>query len=264
MAQCTPKSFDLTGKVALITGASYGIGMAIAKAMAANGATIVFNDIKQELVDKGLASYAEAGIKAHGYVCDVTDEDAVNAMVAKITEEVGHINILVNNAGIIKRCDAIDVTPENWDAVDFLNEKMVFFLSQAVAKQWVADKKGGKIINIASMLSFQGGIRVPAYTSSKSAVMGMTKALANEWAKYGINVNAIAPGYMATNNTNQLRQDEDRSEEILARIPAGRWGTPEDMVGPCVFLASHASDFVNGQILYADGGILAYIGKQPK
>ena len=257
MAQCTPKSFDLTGKVALITGASYGIGMAIAKAMAANGATIVFNDIKQELVDKGLAAYEEAGIKAHGYVCDVTDEDAVNALVAKITEEVGHINILVNNAGIIKRCDAIDVTPENWDAVDFLNEKMVFFLSQAVAKQWVADKKGGKIINIASMLSFQGGIRVPAYTSSKSAVMGMTKALANEWAKYGINVNAIAPGYMATNNTNQLRQDEDRSEEILARIPAGRWGTPADVGGAAIFLASDAAAYVNGYTLAVDGGWLA-------
>lgn len=257
MAQCTPKSFDLTGKVALITGASYGIGMAIAKAMAANGATIVFNDIKQELVDKGIAAYTEAGIKAHGYVCDVTDEDAVNAMVAKITEEVGHINILVNNAGIIKRCDAIDVTPENWDAVDFLNEKMVFFLSQAVAKQWVADKKGGKIINIASMLSFQGGIRVPAYTSSKSAVMGMTKALANEWAKYGINVNSIAPGYMATNNTNQLRQDEDRSEEILARIPAGRWGTPADVGGAAIFLASDAAAYVNGYTLAVDGGWLA-------
>ena len=257
MSVCTPKSFDLTGKVALITGASYGIGFAIATAMANCGATIVFNDIKQELVDKGLASYKEAGITAHGYVCDVTNEDAVNAMVKQITEEVGHINILVNNAGIIKRCDAIDVTPENWDAVDFLNEKMVFFLSRAVAKQWVADKKGGKIINIASMLSFQGGIRVPAYTSSKSAVMGMTKALANEWAKYGINVNAIAPGYMATNNTNQLRQDEERSEEILARIPAGRWGTPADVGGAAIFLASDAAAYVNGYTLAVDGGWLA-------
>lgn len=257
MSVCTPKSFDLTGKVALITGASYGIGFAIATAMANNGATIVFNDIKQELVDKGLAAYKEAGIDAHGYVCDVTNEDAVKAFVKQVTEEVGHINILVNNAGIIKRCDAIDVTPENWDAVDFLNEKMVFFLSQAVAKQWVADKKGGKIINIASMLSFQGGIRVPAYTSSKSAVMGMTKALANEWAKYGINVNAIAPGYMATNNTNQLRQDEDRSEEILARIPAGRWGTPADVGGAAIFLASDAAAYVNGYTLAVDGGWLA-------
>lgn len=257
MSVCTPKSFDLTGKVALITGASYGIGFAIATAMANNGATIVFNDIKQELVDKGLAAYKEAGIDAHGYVCDVTNEDAVKAFVKQVTEEVGHINILVNNAGIIKRCDAIDVTPENWDAVDFLNEKMVFFLSQAVAKQWVSDKKGGKIINIASMLSFQGGIRVPAYTSSKSAVMGMTKALANEWAKYGINVNAIAPGYMATNNTNQLRQDEDRSEEILARIPAGRWGTPADVGGAAIFLASDAAAYVNGYTLAVDGGWLA-------
>lgn len=257
MSVCTPKSFDLTGKVALITGASYGIGFAIATAMANNGATIVFNDIKQELVDKGLAAYKEAGIDAHGYVCDVTNEDAVKALVKQVTEEVGHINILVNNAGIIKRCDAIDVTPENWDAVDFLNEKMVFFLSQAVAKQWVADKKGGKIINIASMLSFQGGIRVPAYTSSKSAVMGMTKALANEWAKYGINVNAIAPGYMATNNTNQLRQDEERSEEILARIPAGRWGTPADVGGAAIFLASDAAAYVNGYTLAVDGGWLA-------
>ena len=257
MSVCTPKSFDLTGKVALVTGASYGIGFAIATAMANCGAKIVFNDIKQELVDKGLAAYKEAGIEAHGYVCDVTNEDAVKAFVKQVTEEVGHINILVNNAGIIKRCDAIDVTPENWDAVDFLNEKMVFFLSQAVAKQWVADKKGGKIINIASMLSFQGGIRVPAYTSSKSAVMGMTKALANEWAKYGINVNAIAPGYMATNNTNQLRQDEERSEEILARIPAGRWGTPADVGGAAIFLASDAAAYVNGYTLAVDGGWLA-------
>ena len=198
MAQCTPKSFDLTGKVALITGASYGIGMAIAKAMAANGATIVFNDIKQELVDKGLASYAEAGIKAHGYVCDVTDEDAVNAMVAKITEEVGHINILVNNAGIIKRCDAIDVTPENWDAVDFLNEKMVFFLSQAVAKQWVADKKGGKIINIASVGGLKGTSALSLYGASKAGVINLTKTMALEWSRYGIQTNAVCPGYVVT------------------------------------------------------------------
>lgn len=257
MAQCTPKSFDLTGKVALITGASYGIGMAIAKAMAANGATIVFNDIKQELVDKGIAAYAEAGIKAHGYVCDVTDEDAVNAMVAKITEEVGHINILVNNAGIIKRNDAADVTPEDWDAVINLNLRTVFFLSQRLAKQWIADGKGGKIINIASMLSYQGGIRVPAYTSSKSAVMGMTRALANEWARHNINVNAIAPGYMATNNTTQLRNDESRSEEILSRIPAGRWGTPKDMYGAAIFLASEASAYMNGFTIAVDGGWLA-------
>ena len=188
---------------------------------------------------------------------DLSDFAAIDSILEQVHAHADRIDILVNNAGIIKRCDAIDVTPENWDAVDFLNEKMVFFLSQAVAKQWVADKKGGKIINIASMLSFQGGIRVPAYTSSKSAVMGMTKALANEWAKYGINVNAIAPGYMATNNTNQLRQDEDRSEEILARIPAGRWGTPADVGGAAIFLASDAAAYVNGYTLAVDGGWLA-------
>ena len=188
---------------------------------------------------------------------DLSDFAAIDSILEQVHAHTDRIDILVNNAGIIKRCDAIDVTPENWDAVDFLNEKMVFFLSQAVAKQWVADKKGGKIINIASMLSFQGGIRVPAYTSSKSAVMGMTKALANEWAKYGINVNAIAPGYMATNNTNQLRQDEDRSEEILARIPAGRWGTPADVGGAAIFLASDAAAYVNGYTLAVDGGWLA-------
>ena len=218
--------FSLNGKNAVVTGANTGLGQGICVALAAAGAHVF-----------GVARRS----------CDET--------AAKIAAEGGQYTEV--RAGIIKRCDAIDVTPENWDAVDFLNEKMVFFLSQAVAKQWVADKKGGKIINIASMLSFQGGIRVPAYTSSKSAVMGMTKALANEWAKYGINVNAIAPGYMATNNTNQLRQDEDRSEEILARIPAGRWGTPADVGGAAIFLASDAAAYVNGYTLAVDGGWLA-------
>ncbi len=157
----------------------------------------------------------------------------------------------------IKRCDAADVTMEDWDAVINLNEKMVFFLSQAFAKNWIHDSKGGKIINIASMLSFQGGIRVPSYTASKSAVMGLTRALANEWAKYNINVNAIAPGYMATNNTRNLRDDEQRSEEILSRIPAGRWGTPEDITGAAIFLASSAASYVNGFTLAVDGGWLA-------
>ena len=169
----------------------------------------------------------------------------------------GRVDILVNNAGIIKRCDAADVTMEDWDAVINLNEKMVFFLSQAFAKNWIHDSKGGKIINIASMLSFQGGIRVPSYTASKSAVMGLTRALANEWAKYNINVNAIAPGYMATNNTRNLRDDEQRSEEILSRIPAGRWGTPEDITGAAIFLASSAASYVNGFTLAVDGGWLA-------
>ena len=208
-------------------------------------------------VDETAAKIAAEGGQFTEVRADLSDFAAIDSILEQVHAHADRIDILVNNAGIIKRCDAIDVTPENWDAVDFLNEKMVFFLSQAVAKQWVADKKGGKIINIASMLSFQGGIRVPAYTSSKSAVMGMTKALANEWAKYGINVNAIAPGYMATNNTNQLRQDEDRSEEILARIPAGRWGTPADVGGAAIFLASDAAAYVNGYTLAVDGGWLA-------
>ena len=233
MAICTPKSFDLTGKVALITGASYGIGMAIAKALAANGATIVFNDIKQELVDNGIAAYEEAGIKAHGYVCDVTDEDAVNAMVAKITEEVGHINILVNNAGIIAQ-------------------------------------GGGKIINICSMMSELGRETVSAYAAAKGGLKMLTKNIASEYGAYNIQCNGIGPGYIATPQTAPLREiqpDGSRhpfDQFIVAKTPAGRWGEAEDLGGPAVFLASEASDFVNGLILYVDGGILAYIGKQPQ
>jgi 2-deoxy-D-gluconate 3-dehydrogenase len=169
----------------------------------------------------------------------------------------GRVDILVNNAGVIKRCDATEVTEEDWDAVINVNEKIVFFLSQAFAKQMIKQGEGGKIINVASMLSYQGGIRVPAYTASKSAIMGLTRAMANEWAGHNINVNAIAPGYMATNNTTQLRGDADRSEAILDRIPAGRWGTPEDMQGTIVWLASSASNYVNGYTVAVDGGWLA-------
>ena len=250
-------NFSLEGKTALVTGASYGIGFAIASGMAKAGATIVFNDIKQELVDKGIAAYKEAGIEAHGYVCDVTNEDAVNEMVAKIAKEVAPIDILVNNAGIIHREDAVNVTEASWDLVTNLNEKLVFFMSQAMTNEFFIPQGGGKIINIASMLSFQGGIRVPSYTASKSAVMGLTKALANEWASLNINVNAIAPGYMATNNTTALRQDSYRNDAILCRIPAGRWGTSNDLMGAAVFLASDASSYVNGFTLAVDGGWLA-------
>ena len=238
MAQCTPKSFDLTGKVALITGASYGIGMAIAKAMAANGATIVFNDIKQELVDKGLAAYEEAGIKAHGYVCDVTDEDAVNAMVAKITEEVGHINILVNNAGIIKRIPMTEMTAAQFRQVIDVDLNAPFIVAKAVIPDMIA----------------QGG----------------GKNIASEYGEYNIQCNGIGPGYIATPQTAPLRERQpDGSRHpfdsfIVAKTPAGRWGEAEDLGGPAVFLASAASDFVNGLILYVDGGILAYIGKQPQ
>ena len=269
MAQCTPKSFDLTGKVALITGASYGIGMAIAKAMAANGATIVFNDIKQELVDKGLASYAEAGIKAHGYVCDVTDEDAVNAMVAKIKAEVGPVDILVNNAGLMKRVPMIEMSHADFMRVIDVHVGGAFNCSKAVLPDMM-EKREGKIINICSMMSELGRETVSAYAAAKGGLKMLTKNIASEYGEYNIQCNGMGPGYIATAQTAPLREIQpDGSRHpfdtfICAKTPAGRWGTPEDMVGPCVFLASHASDFVNGQILYADGGILAYIGKQPK
>ena len=245
MAQCTPKSFDLTGKVALITGASYGIGMAIAKAMAANGATIVFNDIKQELVDKGIAAYAEAGIKAHGYVCDVTDEDAVNAMVAKITEEVGHINILVNNAGIIKRIPMTEMSAAQFRQVIDVDLNAPFIVAK-------------------------GRETVSAYAAAKGGLKMLTKNIASEYGAYNIQCNGIGPGYIATPQTAPLREiqpDGSRhpfDQFIVAKTPAGRWGEAEDLGGPAVFLASEASDFVNGLILYVDGGILAYIGKQPQ
>ena len=183
--------------------------------------------------------------------------NSISKVMTAAMDVYGRVDILVNNAGLIKRQDAIDFTEENWDSVIQVNEKMVFFLSQAFARQLIKQGEGGKIINVCSMLSYQGGIRVPSYTASKSAAIGLTRAMANEWAKYNINVNGIAPGYMATNNTAQLRDDADRSEAILDRIPAGRWGTPEDMEGAVVYLASKASDYVNGFTLAVDGGWLA-------
>jgi 2-deoxy-D-gluconate 3-dehydrogenase len=177
--------------------------------------------------------------------------------VTKAVAEMGRVDILVNNAGTIRREDALSFSEKNWDDVMNLNLKSVFFLSQAVARQFIAQGEGGKIVNIASMLSFQGGIRVPSYTASKSGILGITRLLANEWAAHGINVNAIAPGYMATNNTQELRDDDQRSKEILDRIPAARWGNPEDLQGPVVFLASNASDYINGYTLAVDGGWLA-------
>ena len=269
MAQCTPKSFDLTGKVALITGASYGIGMAIAKAMAANGATIVFNDIKQELVDKGLASYAEAGIKAHGYVCDVTDEDAVNAMVAKIKAEVGPVDILVNNAGLMKRVPMIEMSHTDFMRVIDVHVGGAFNCSKAVLPDMM-EKREGKIINICSMMSELGRETVSAYAAAKGALKMLTKNIASEYGEYNIQCNGIGPGYIATPQTAPLREiqpDGSRhpfDQFIVAKTPAGRWGEAEDLGGPAVFLASEASDFVNGLILYVDGGILAYIGKQPQ
>ena len=262
-------NFSLEGKVALVTGASYGIGFAIASAYAQAGATIVFNDIKQELVDKGLAAYEELGIKAHGYVCDVTDEEQVNALVAKIEKEVGVIDILVNNAGIIKRIPMCEMSAAEFRQVIDVDLNAPFIVSKAVIPSMI--KKGhGKIINICSMMSELGRETVSAYAAAKGGLKMLTRNIASEYGEYNIQCNGMGPGYIATAQTAPLREvqpDGSRhpfDQFITAKTPAGRWGEPDDMVGPCVFLASHASDFVNGQILYADGGILAYIGRQPK
>ena len=268
MSVCTPKSFDLTGKVALITGASYGIGFAIATAMANCGATIVFNDIKQELVDKGLAAYKEAGITAHGYVCDVTNEDAVNAMVKQITEEVGHINILVNNAGIIKRIPMHEMSRKDFQQVIDIDLVGPFIVSSAVLPEMM-ERREGKIINICSMMSELGRETVSAYAAAKGGLKMLTRNICSEYGEYNIQCNGIGPGYIATPQTAPLREKQpDGSRHpfdsfICAKTPAGRWLQPEELGGPAVFLASHASDAVNGHILYVDGGILAYIGKQP-
>lgn len=261
-------NFCLNGKVALITGASYGIGFAIAKAMSGAGAVIVFNDIKQELVEKGLAAYREAGIKAHGYVCDVTDEDAVNSTIARIEAEVGVIDILVNNAGIIKRIPMIDMSAKDFRQVIDVDLNAPFIVAKAVIPGMM--KKGkGKIINICSMMSEFGRETVSAYAAAKGGLKMLTRNIASEYGEYNIQCNGIGPGYIATPQTAPLREAQpDGSRHpfdqfIISKTPAGRWGDAEDLGGPAVFLASDASDFVNGQILYVDGGIQAYIGKQP-
>ena len=260
--------FDLSGKIALITGASYGIGFAIAKAYAKAGATIVFNDIKQELVDQGMSAYAEEGIKAYGYVCDVTDETAVNALVKRIEQEVGVIDILVNNAGIIKRIPMCEMSAAEFRQVIDVDLNAPFIVSKAVIPSMI--KKGhGKIINICSMMSELGRETVSAYAAAKGGLKMLTKNIASEYGEYNIQCNGIGPGYIATPQTAPLREIQSDGERhpfdkfIIAKTPAARWGTPEDLEGPAVFLASEASDFVNGHILYVDGGILAYIGKQP-
>ena len=260
--------FSLKGKIALITGASYGIGYAIAKAYAAAGATIVFNDIKQELVDKGLAAYKADGIEAHGYVCDVTDEDAVNAFVAQVEKEIGVIDILVNNAGIIKRIPMCEMTAKEFRQVIDVDLNAPFIVSKAVIPSMV--KKGhGKIINICSMMSELGRETVSAYAAAKGGLKMLTRNICSEFGGASIQCNGIGPGYIATPQTAPLRERQpDGSRHpfdafIVAKTPAARWGTPEDLMGPAVFLASDASNFVNGHILYVDGGILAYIGKQP-
>ncbi|WP_278810263.1 2-dehydro-3-deoxy-D-gluconate 5-dehydrogenase KduD [Obesumbacterium proteus] len=248
-------AFSLQGKVALVTGCDTGLGQGMAVGLAQAGCDIIGINIVEPT--ETIEQVTALGRRFLSLTADLRDTSVIPDLVARAASEFGHIDILVNNAGIIRRQDALEFSEKDWDDVMNLNIKTVFFMSQAVARQFIAQGKGGKIINIASMLSFQGGIRVPSYTASKSAVMGVTRLLANEWAKHQINVNAIAPGYMATNNTQQLRADEARSEEILGRIPAGRWGLPEDIMGPAVFLASPASDYINGYTIAVDGGWLA-------
>ena len=262
-------NFRLDGKIALVTGAAYGIGFAIAKGLAEAGATIVFNDINQELVDKGLAAYDELGIKAHGYVCDVTDEDAVSALIAKIEAEVGCVNILVNNAGIIMRIPMVEMTAAQFRKVIDIDLNGPFIMSKAVIPSMIKNG-GGKIINVCSMMSELGRETVSAYAAAKGGLKMLTKNIASEYGEYNIQCNGIGPGYIATPQTAPLREiqpDGSRhpfDQFIIAKTPAARWGNAEDLAGPAVFLASEASDFVNGHILYVDGGILAYIGKQPK
>ena len=247
--------FRLNGKVAVVTGAGRGLGQGYALGLAAAGADIAAVDVidQAETVQKVKA----LGRRAVAISANLMATADIPRVVEAAVKELGGIDILVNNAGIIRRADLVEFTEKDWDDVININQKTVFFLSQAVARQMIKQGRGGKIINVASMLSFQGGIRVPSYTASKSAVMGLTRLMANELAKHNINVNAIAPGYMATDNTAQLRADEKRNAEILGRIPAGRWGTPEDLQGTAVFLASAASDYVNGYTIAVDGGWLA-------
>ena len=266
MSQFT--NLSLAGKVALITGASYGIGFAIAAAYAEAGATICFNDINQELVDKGLAAYEEKGIQAHGYVCDVTNEDAVNELVATIEKEVGTIDILVNNAGIIRRVPMHEMSAAEFRKVIDVDLNAPFIVSKAVLPGMMK-KNAGKIINICSMMSELGRETVAAYASAKGGLKMLTRNICSEYGQYNIQCNGLGPGYIETPQTAPLREPQaDGSKHpfdqfICAKTPANRWLKPEELTGPAVFLASEASNAVNGHILYVDGGILAYIGKQP-
>jgi 2-deoxy-D-gluconate 3-dehydrogenase len=248
-------NFRLDGRCALVTGAGRGLGQAMAIALAQAGADVAGVDIVD--VDDTRAQVEAAGRRFTAIEQDLRGPEAARRVVVQAAGTMGRLDILVNNAGIIRRADSIDFTEADWDDVIDVNLKSVFFLAQAAARQFLAQGGGGKIVNIASMLSFQGGIRVPSYTASKSGVLGLTRLLANEWAAKGINVNAIAPGYMATANTAPLRADAARSAEILARIPASRWGQPEDLAGTVVFLCSSASDYVHGSVIAVDGGWLA-------
>ncbi len=247
--------FSLEGKIAIVTGCRVGLGQGIALALAKAGADIV--GVGSTDLDETKCLVENTGRRFVGVQANLMEMDSIPKVIDATLSHFGRIDILVNNAGIIRREDSVDFSEKDWDDVMNINLKVLFFLSQAVAKKFIEQNIRGKIINIASMLSFQGGVRVPSYTASKSGVKGITMLMANEWAKHNINVNAIAPGYMATDNTTALRADEARSSEILARIPANRWGTPEDVGGTAIFLASKASDYVNGFTIAVDGGWLA-------
>ena len=264
MTDFSMDSFNLDGKVALVTGASYGIGFALASALSEAGATIVFNDINQELVDKALVAYKEDGIEAHGYVADVTDEEQVNAFIQQVEQEVGSVDILVNNAGIIKRIPMHEMTAEEWRQVIDIDLTGPFIIAKAVIPSMI-EKGHGKIINIASMMSELGRETVSAYAAAKGGLKMLTKNIAAEYGEYNIQSNAIGPGYIETPQTAPIRVDgHPFNDFIIGKTPAARWGTTEDLKGAAVFLASDASNFVNGHTLYVDGGILASIGKQPE
>ena len=260
--------FDLTGRTALVTGASYGIGFAIAKGLAAAGAKIAFNDINQDFLNSGLAAYEETGIDAKGYICDVTDEQAVAGLIGQIEADVGPIDILVNNAGIIKRIPMTEMTAAEFHQVIDVDLIGPFIMAKAVIPGMI-ERGGGKIINICSVMSELGRETVSAYASAKGGLKMLTRNIASEYGQYNIQCNGLGPGYIATPQTAPLREVQpDGSKHpfdqfIVAKTPAARWGQTDDLMGPAVFLASPASDFVNGHILYVDGGILAYIGKQP-
>ncbi|MDV3427630.1 MAG: gluconate 5-dehydrogenase [Bacillota bacterium] len=263
MSEFKMSDFSLNGKIALITGASYGIGFAIAAAYAKAGASIIFNDINEKLVNEGLRSYEELGIKAYGYVCDVTDEDAVNNFAKLIEDKFGTIDILVNNAGIIKRVPMLEMSAGDFRRVIDIDLTGPFIVSKAFIPGMI--RKGhGKIINICSMMSELGRETVSAYAAAKGGLKMLTKNIASEYGQYNIQCNGIGPGYIATPQTAPLRTEGNPFNSfILSKTPANRWGTTDDLQGPAVFLASDASNFINGHILYVDGGILAYIGKQP-
>lgn len=247
--------FSLEGQAALVTGANTGLGQGIALGLARAGADIVA--VGRSAPDETAAKVAALGRKLHAVSADLSSTEPIERVVEEAYAKAGRLDIVVNNAGTIRRADALDFSEADWDGVMTTNLKVAFFLAQAAARRWVAAGRCGKIINVVSMLSFQGGIRTASYTASKSGLAGVTRLLANEWAWRGINVNAIAPGYFATNNTAALQADESRNRDILGRIPAGRWGEPADLAGAAVFLASRASDYVHGVVLPVDGGWLA-------